>query len=1432
MAMETQLISSAGIAYVPKYGTVSVKNVRFSIGPTGFVAGRMGFARANSYSITGALVSLDAYNAPTHLNFRLDFTPQLRPIIASGIIAPLIPAPVLKNGALSIKPLGVSATKMSRTTIVSDGSPFTELNFTTLPSNAMAIQMAWGSSLLVNTAGGFDSNEYGVAELVQFDQLDAIGISGGNPSTNVLVSFDVPARNVALNFTELGQPNLALSFAFDGPMLVSAIGIEPPSFGISTIEAGAFSAKPLGIAPPRSSTLAMVSQDTIALNVALDFTVVKNQTGANVAMTFYLKAEPSIFGSGFDSFTSGSHYITIPANQNIAFDGLAHTLYGTPALRKLAATIAPDGFVATSYGSNLTYNLKQFAPIQGRTQSLYGTAFMWGGVKTVLVDNIASPSINGPIVVNTSANQQLIVKAIEAPAMPAPILTPHMIYAPAIYQGGVGEHEVRTSRIVIARGNLHTLAGTPTVWYHTRPLEVDGFESFDTGYPKIKDAAQTIQQPPNTKTAVFGDIAIRNAAQFARNAGAIDDMVVSEWVTIINVGRYVAARGFTKPSIGTLNITNKSPSLFFAGIAAPIFYAQGIGYRIRTVAPTGFDRLSLGSVGVIKTPEIKPTGFNAGAMGAADVSNFTRYIQPTGLEQSKFGNHTAWYRYRYIAANSFDASVVSGAVLTHGVREVISNGFAVDSYGQPWVSLGTRTISPSSTYQETYSYHLVGRHQEIKPFGYVATLFGTRITPDSQSIYPQGAVGAWGLTTAELKTRYIKPVGYISVGQQPADRWGNAKLHNLTQYVQQNFDVNGGLVPPPWSDWTLIENRDKTIGAIGVNTMRFGYSQIDNNAAPLLPLGIAAPQGTRFEVSAISHAIRLLPLQGIEPPPISGWSNIHNAARVIAPTGAVQSLFGYPDALKTRRYYPNVGRIESQAFGEAMIAYRIRMIEVEKRYSIAPPIIRLPTIDLLTKYVDVRGYETDSYGSASLSIHFNIIRTQWAHRNTLGNPILKNVTPELLTKGRDTNEFGDTAIRTQWRDVYAQGDDTSRMGLLKISDTKQTIALSGWQDTAVSQLHKVVRLGTNPYSLQNIFLNNEANPELDGFGISPPPEQVSRAGFNQNVLYPTTKNVSSSFGNAYVWTNNIIVYGGIAIDGVSDQASVFNALQHVGPKSIASAGSRVGNPRLSPHTIWAVMDAPQQARDSHPTRDLHYIKSTVEFGTPSVEGKIRLVKHSSVYDTRARYGTPVITLKKNILLCDGFRSARFGLPSIPFTLQEVEVREGIYDNNRWGGTEVTRPPYDGPQMIGAIGLYSQDFGETAVDNFIRYLSPKGLDALTMGTYKEYDTPYMWQGLRIGAHIPSAIGAGDTSALGDAWISHRIREVQPTGFDAFISSYDLLDFKKRMKVTNKNVGTINIRRVNAGGFNSLVIGEPGIKLNQQFIMPDGNSDQFRKGGYDA
>lgn len=72
-----------------------------------------------------------------------------------------------------------------------------------------------------------------------------------------------------------------------------------------------------------------------------------------------------------------------------------------------------------------------------------------------------------------------------------------------------------------------------------------------------------------------------------------------------------------------------------------------------------------------------------------------------------------------------------------------------------------------------------------------------------------------------------------------------------------------------------------------------------------------------------------------------------------------------------------------------------------------------------------------------------------------------------------------------------------------------------------------------------------------------------------------------------------------------------------------------------------------------------------------------------------------------------------------------------------------------------------------------------------------------------------------------------------GFNAFRSQYDLEFFRERMTVKNADKQLPITVTVSAVGIESLSnVGYQEIKLGQHYIRPDGNSDQFRKGGYHA
>lgn len=1095
--------------------------------------------------------------------------------------------------------------------------------------------------------------------------------------------------------------------------------------------------------------------------------------------------------------------------------------------------VYPKGFDSDLYGRPLVYNLTQYRTMRGIDSQEFGRPYLIGGVKYLYPRSYDASIIGRAELVNTTANQTIKPSGINSLEIPKPNVSPRILYAKGFASLAMSSPDIR-SPVLLPKGLVHSKYGNTTVWYHTRLLSPTGISSFESGYPKAFDPTRLVTPAPFNRSAVFGDTAVKNKSVFIRPKGVFDE-VVTPWTLVENNRRYYAPAGINSQAFGETGIANKTPSVFPKPIEPPILGTPAIGYLIRAVKPIGFDRLSLGLPALTKTPELLPKGHASSVVAAPTVWYKNRVVDlnQKGIDSFKPGTATAWFRYRYVTPKPWSSSVFAAPVLSHGLRNINALGFVRDAYGNAWVSQGTRFIEPSSIIKTSTSNHMVGGTRHIKPDGYIATKWGTRIIPESQSVAPFGFTGTFGQTQIGLYTRYLKPFGYISVGNQPADRWGNPKSYNKRQYITQVFDNTSGLVPPKWSEWQSIENKNKTIGPTGFNSQKFGYSKIDNHAAPLLVKGISPPIGGRFDVSMVSHANRPITPPSIEPPSMSAWAVVHNGARVIRVKGVEQTLFGLAHAEKTRRYYDRVGRIDSFESGTPMISFRVRTIDVEKRYSIAPPIIRLPSVDLWTRYVGFQGFETARYGTPSLSVRFNKIVPGWVHKDYLGEPSLRNVTPEVGQRGHNSEAFGTASLRTQWRTVYAQGDRATLFGSARISDTKQSISVIGWQDTNVNQKLVVTKTGTNPYVTQNIFLTSEGGK--DGNGIEHP--SMPAPSLNQNVLYQKGFD-AAKFGSAVLWSNNLQISVGIAIDNIPVGPTVFNKKRGISlDEDNNGIGSTLsyGKPRLNPHTIWATKDTPRQAQDNHPGGSFHEVDYYVtqqnnqnKIGKPTLTLQHRTIKQSGRQSSIV--GQPSVYLKTRYLTISPIRPGAMGIPEIPFTPKTIDMSKKGFLSEAHGKAAIAYPPYVGPQKIAPKGIVPTNMGSSRIEPLHRTITAKGYDSLAMGTKKSGDTPFMWQGLRIGEHVPLIIGGDDMSAFGKAFISLRIREIPLEGFVAFRSEYTLEEFDKRMKVKGATTDYVEDINIGVTGINSMQIGSVGVKWGQQFIRPDGNSDQFRKGGY--
>ena len=212
------------------------------------------------------------------------------------------------------------------------------------------------------------------------------------------------------------------------------------------------------------------------------------------------------------------------------------------------------------------------------------------------------------------------------------------------------------------------------------------------------------------------------------------------------------------------------------------------------------------------------------------------------------------------------------------------------------------------------------------------------------------------------------------------------------------------------------------------------------------------------------------------------------------------------------------------------------------------------------------------------------------------------------------------------------------------------------------------------------------------------------------------------------------------------------------------------------------------------------------------------------------YGNAIVRLGRNYISPPGFRAFRMGWHEIPGTriLEQFDSEDAAL----YGEPSIDHIVPVGPRMIAAPGLDALDVGEQQIELLNRVVSAQGYEATRMGAAKPGDTPYMWQGLRVGPLMPTIPEGFGADLHGEQWISQRVREVHPAGFDDFRSEYQLEAFEQRMRVTRRAPSTTIVARnlLAAGAHPASVLGTPDIRPGTHFIRPDGNADQFRKGAF--
>lgn len=1143
--------------------------------------------------------------------------------------------------------------------------------------------------------------------------------------------------------------------------------------------------------------------------------------------------------TGFDALGFSRQNIR-NKNVTVTVPGMDLSRVATPTVINFHKNVYGVGFAAELHGRPTIYNLRKYISVPGLSSNVFGSVYLQGGVKYVKPTGLVAPTIPNPVVINTKADQFAKPTGIAAPSIPKPNVSPQILTVRGILGTQWGSPYVQ--RNPSPKGWISERFGTAWVSRSPRYYEVSIGIQTQFGAHKIFDAKQNIAPYVPIVGGVFGDIQIRNV-NFKIAPLSIEAPPLTDWVNVENHARFYALKGFDSSRYGIASIRNGTPSLNPKGFDSAVFGQALIADRVRRVNTPGFNLMRFGQAIVTKTPQLAPKSILPPELGQATLTLYTRYVVSSGRDLSAIGQPFIAMARRSIKTSGLDFTEIGVPKLSHGVRELLVKGFDHSQYGsshRAWFRV--RTLAPESIFNAELQYgHMVGGSRHIAVKGFEATLFGTRIIPEQQTVIAHAFASMVFGQPKFTKTReYLKVLGFATAGAQPADRWGKATVFNMRQYIVQTFDIDSELNPPKMNGWTSIVNRNRVIGPTGSTMTLFGRPSILNNARPILPKGL---DHSKFGVQFVSAGIREIMPDGLEAPYFSGWTNLHNAAAVLKPKGFATEKFGAASVTNTRRYFPRIGNFESMVFGQSMISFKIRNLTFESRYSIGPIYIPIHKVDLYTRYVQAAANDFAVFGLPALTIHKKIITPRWTLRDLFGDVQLRNVTPEVKTKGRNAEEFGTASIRTQWRTIETFGESMQLWGKPVIADRKRTMTVAGFNANAIGHALRVRGTASPPLSTQYIYLNNVENRGedadddttiiKDGFGIAPPLFQVSDPSLRSNVIR-VGGFIATKFGENKIHSNGIWMENGIKLDKECGTPSVQLSRRTLSVEGINNS-IVMGTPRLSPHTIYAVMEAPQQAKDNHPASNLHYVNSDGgSHKAGEVFGRARVWQHNPYLNPSSvnplnRYGTPTVQLKRRYLEPKGIQAYRFGWHSVGDGTQIITTRSSILFTVF--GVATIALVKDKQIQVKPFGLAAPTINKPIVQHLHRAFKIDGIDSLRMGSSRG-GPMYMPQSLHVGPRMP-VIPIGELmEKFGTTRISLRVRNLVMTGFDSLVMEYDAANFDKRMRVKHGEGGTPAkpVQHLTPVGFDALRSSASNVRAGVHYIRPDGNSDQFRKGGF--
>lgn len=1141
-----------------------------------------------------------------------------------------------------------------------------------------------------------------------------------------------------------------------------------------------------------------------------------------------------LFPVHFDSSTISADATVRLVQQFLRPVGFDSSATGKPFIKNNAVRIYLSGIYQLSFGNQYAYNKTKFVRPSGGSYAAMGISGLRGGKRYLNLGGIISPSMPIPRVVNTREDRRITqVGNISAPSVSGPLLSPRTIRSYGLSSELFGRPLLQ--KPPRPSGFVASFYGIPLVILRNRNIRLQGLDYAVVTNPTIFDPTQRVYAQQVIQTAIFGDIAIYNKSRFLKPIGFLSEQI-PQWSTFENFWKFAVPFSISAPLIPKPTIYNLRQIFRLPGIDAALFGHSSIGHARRNVKPSGIvKQATFGSATFRKTPELLIVGSNLAAFGYAWVSHRNRPFVFKGFATDILGSVNVVHKQRYLKVFGFSQFTMGEPAITHYRREFLIPSINTPGIGNHKIAFSLQVIEVRSIYGGSIGRPLVGGSQYVEPEGFDTLKFGNRIIPEIKRVYPQSFRESFGLTALRLGRFLIKPEGFSSDNQGYVGRWGYSKVWNLRQYIIQNFIINSGLTPPDWPIWTKIENCNRALGITGFNAEKIAEPQIANGARALLTFGIEEPKIDMGNL--VAYRIRKLPLVGEDFSQISGWTNVRNYAIVVQPKGFVANLFGEKAALRnTRRIFERIGNFESLQMGYGMISYGVRELTFEGRYGIQPPRIELPKVALRTRQIYPRSDSSmAAMGYPDLVTYIRKITPRWTMQDKYGHVDVRNRNRNLLTRGNVTEEIGKPTLDLQRKYIKPDGQILGVIPKPVIGFRNRAMQIAGFSGLTVSTKAKVENKLVPPpilNSLQYIRLikYNTGGVEAEyGYGIDVPDKQISTPKIRSQTIQ-SEGFFRELLGTPTVHANSIMLYAGIYQESYGTPR-VWVKVQRVNVSGIESTLA-YGRPRLTPHTIYAPLGAPSQAVQNHPIwGDLHQVNSMTVFGYLMVSLKDNGTapppkKFMQGFDV-SRYGTPYIGLHRRYIKPPSINMFRSGWHRIGDEKQIVEQ----FDSRSFmavGTPRVSRPVVVNlTRVLPPQGFSALHVGQSRIDLFHRTLKVTGFFSQQMGASRG-GMEYMPQSLYIGPRIATRPNGFKQTKYGTPWISFYVREIKTKGFDMFVSEYDYTLFNERMRVITKVERPT--RQVVVQGFNATLVGVLDIKPDVQYIRPDGNANQFRKGGF--